>query len=172
MNAINHPNIFMRSLATREAGSEISQALPDVIAACKAARFDLVIVETSGIGQGDAAIVPHVDLAVRDDARIRRRQPARKDRHARLRRFRGDQQVRPQGAQDALARVAKQVQRNREQWHSRAEDMPVFGTQASRFNDDGVTALYQGWCRRWLARADAQAGKLPPLTGAFRRART
>ena len=52
----------MRSLATREAGSEISQALPDVIAACKVAGFDLVIVETSGIGQGDAAIVPLVDV--------------------------------------------------------------------------------------------------------------
>jgi methylmalonyl-CoA mutase len=52
----------MRSLATRDAGSEISAALPDVIAACKVAGFDLVIVETSGIGQGDAAIVPHVDI--------------------------------------------------------------------------------------------------------------
>ena len=67
MNAINpwkgKVKVFMRSLATREAGSEISQALPDVIAACKVAGFDLVIVETSGIGQGDAAIVPHVDLS-------------------------------------------------------------------------------------------------------------
>jgi methylmalonyl-CoA mutase len=61
MNAINHPNVFMRSLATRDAGSEISQALPDVIAACKVAGFDLIVVETSGIGQGDAAIVPLVD---------------------------------------------------------------------------------------------------------------
>jgi methylmalonyl-CoA mutase len=64
MNAINHPNIFMRSLATREAGSEISQALPDVIAACKIAGFDLIVVETSGIGQGDAAIVPLVDATL------------------------------------------------------------------------------------------------------------
>jgi methylmalonyl-CoA mutase len=66
MNAINPwaaRRVFMRSLATREAGSEISQALPDVIAACKVAGFDLVIVETSGIGQGDAAIVPHVDVS-------------------------------------------------------------------------------------------------------------
>jgi septum formation inhibitor-activating ATPase MinD len=68
MNAINpwggQSRVFMRSLATREAGSEISQALPDVIAACKVAGFDLVIVETSGIGQGDAAIVPHVDVSM------------------------------------------------------------------------------------------------------------
>ena len=54
----------MRSLATRDAGSEISKALPDAIAACKAAGFDLVVVETSGIGQGDAAIVPHVDVSL------------------------------------------------------------------------------------------------------------
>ena len=66
MNAIgpwsNGARVFMRSLATREAGSEISQALPDVVTACKAAGFDLIVVETSGIGQGDAAIVPLVDV--------------------------------------------------------------------------------------------------------------
>ncbi|HRI17502.1 MAG TPA: cobalamin-dependent protein, partial [Burkholderiaceae bacterium] len=56
------PRVFMRSLATRDFGSEISQALPDVVTACKAAGFDLVVVETSGIGQGDAAIVPLVDV--------------------------------------------------------------------------------------------------------------
>ena len=61
MNAINHPRVYMRSLATREAASEIAACLPDVIAACKAGGIDVVIVETSGIGQGDAAIVPHVD---------------------------------------------------------------------------------------------------------------
>ena len=64
MNAIGHPNIFMRSLATRDTGSEISAALPEVVAACKLAGFDLVVVETSGIGQGDAAIVPHVDASL------------------------------------------------------------------------------------------------------------
>ena len=68
MNAIapwsGKQRVFMRSLATREAGSEISQALPDVVAACRVAGFDLVIVETSGIGQGDAAIVPHVDCSL------------------------------------------------------------------------------------------------------------
>src|SRR5437870_1280626 len=64
MNAIQHLNIYMRSMATREAASEISQALPDAIAACKVAGFDLIIVETSGIGQGDAAIVPHADVSL------------------------------------------------------------------------------------------------------------
>ena len=64
MNAIEHDNIYMRSLATRDTGSEVSAALPEVIAACKLAGFDLVIVETSGIGQGNAAIVPFVDLSL------------------------------------------------------------------------------------------------------------
>jgi methylmalonyl-CoA mutase len=64
MNAIEHPNIYMRSLATRDTGSEISAALPEVIAACKLSGFDLVIVETSGIGQGNAAIVPFVDSSL------------------------------------------------------------------------------------------------------------
>src|SRR5438105_3251030 len=66
MNAIapwsQGQRVFMRSLATRDFGSEVSQALPDVLAACKAAGFDLIVVETSGIGQGDAAIVPLVDV--------------------------------------------------------------------------------------------------------------
>ncbi|MBP6727734.1 MAG: cobalamin-dependent protein, partial [Thauera sp.] len=64
MNAIEHENIFMRSLATRDTGSEVSAALPEVIAACKLSGFDLVVVETSGIGQGNAAIVPFVDLSL------------------------------------------------------------------------------------------------------------
>ncbi|CAJ0703633.1 Fused isobutyryl-CoA mutase [Ralstonia mannitolilytica] len=149
MNAINHPNIFVRSLATREASSEISEALPDAIAACRAAGFDLIIVETSGIGQGDAAIVPHVDLSL----------------YVMTPEFGAASQLEKidmldfadlvainkfdrKGAQDAWRDVAKQVQRNREQWHARPEDMPVFGTQASHFNDDGVTALYHALADR------------------------
>ena len=148
MNAIGpwagQQRIFMRSLATRDTGSEISAALPDVIAACKAAGFDLVIVETSGIGQGDAAIVPFVDVPMYvmtpeygaasqlekidmlDFAEI-----------VAINKF--DRK----GAADALRDVAKQVQRNKEAFTTAPAQMPVFGTQAARFNDDGVTALYQ-----------------------------
>ena len=64
MNSINRENIYMRSLATRASQSEVPPATPEIIAACKAAGFDLVIVETPGIGQGDAAIVEHVDLSL------------------------------------------------------------------------------------------------------------
>lgn len=167
MNAINHPNIFMRSMATREAGSEISQALPDVIATCKVAGFDLVIVETSGIGQGDAAIVPHVALSLYVmTPEFGAASQLEKIDMLDFADFVAINKFDRKGAQDAWRDVAKQVQRNREQWHGKAEDMPVYGTQASRFNDDGVTMLYQG-LREALAERGLklQPGTLPALWG-------
>ena len=136
--------VYMRSLATREFGSEISAALPDVIAACKVAGFDLVIVETSGIGQGDAAIVPHVDIPMyvmtpEFGAASQLEKIDMLDFAA----FVAINKFDRKGAADALRDVAKQVQRNREAWSVPTEQMPVFGTMAARFNDDGVTALYQ-----------------------------
>jgi isobutyryl-CoA mutase len=148
MNAINEAgktcNIYMRSLATREAGSEISKALPDVLAACKVAGFDLIIVETSGIGQGDAAIVPHVDksLYVMTPEFGAASQLEKID-MLDFADFVAINKFDRKGAPDALRDVAKQVQRNQEAWTQLPETMPVYGTQASRFNDDGVTALYQ-----------------------------
>ncbi|MBU6270194.1 MAG: methylmalonyl-CoA mutase family protein [Betaproteobacteria bacterium] len=149
MNAINHPNVFMRSLATREAGSEVSRALPDVIAACRVAGFDLIVVETSGIGQGDAAIVPLVDatLYVMTPEFGAASQLEKID-MLDFADFVAINKFDRKGAADALRDVAKQYQRNREQWNRRPDEMPVWGTQASRFNDDGVTALYQGMLPR------------------------
>jgi methylmalonyl-CoA mutase len=149
MNAINPWNgqqrVFMRSLATREAGSEISQALPDVIAACKVAGFDLVIVETSGIGQGDAAIVPHVDVSMYVmTPEFGAASQLEKIDMLDFADFIAINKFDRKGAQDALRDVAKQVQRNKEAWSKSPDEMPVYGTQASRFNDDGVTALYLG----------------------------
>ncbi|MFZ3285298.1 MAG: methylmalonyl-CoA mutase family protein, partial [Telluria sp.] len=149
MNAINpwsgQARVFMRSLATREAGSEISHALPDVVAACKVAGFDLVIVETSGIGQGDAAIVPHVDLTMYVmTPEFGAASQLEKIDMLDFADFIAINKFDRKGAQDALRDVAKQYQRNRELWNQRPDEMPVYGTQASRFNDDGVTALYQG----------------------------
>jgi isobutyryl-CoA mutase len=136
--------VFMRSLATRDFGSEISRALPDVIAACKAAGFDLVIVETSGIGQGDAAIVPMVDVPVYVmTPEFGAASQLEKIDMLDFAEFVAVNKFDRKGAADALRDVAKQMQRNREAWHARLEEMPVFGTMASRFNDDGVTALYQ-----------------------------
>jgi methylmalonyl-CoA mutase len=148
MNAINPwqkgPRVFMRSLATRDFGSEISKALPDVVAACKAAGFDLVIVETSGIGQGDAAIVPHVDVPMYVmTPEFGAASQLEKIDMLDFAEFVAINKFDRKGASDALRDVAKQVQRNKEAWTTPAEQMPVFGTMAARFNDDGVTALYQ-----------------------------
>ncbi|MDH3236717.1 MAG: cobalamin-dependent protein, partial [Alphaproteobacteria bacterium] len=145
MNAIGDGQVYFRSLATRGSDKEIAEALPDAILACRAADFDLVIVETSGIGQGDAGIVPFVDISL----------------YVMTPEFGAASQLEKidmldfadlvainkfdrKGAEDALRDVRKQVQRNREAFGVEAEAMPVFGTIASRFNDDGVTALYQG----------------------------
>jgi len=173
MNAINPWNgnarVFMRSLATREAGSEISQALPDVIAACKVAGFDLVIVETSGIGQGDAAIVPHVDVSMYVmTPEFGAASQLEKIDMLDFADFIAINKFDRKGAQDALRDVAKQYQRNRELWSQSPDTMPVFGTQASRFNDDGVTALYQGLLPK-LAEFGlrSQPGKLPAVDVRF-----
>src|ERR1700712_4793832 len=138
------PRVFMRSLATRDFGSEISAALPDVLAAVKGAGFDLVIVETSGIGQGDAAIVPLVDVPVYVmTPEFGAASQLEKIDMLDFAEFIAINKFDRKGAADALRDVAKQVQRNREAFGKRPDEMPVFGTMASRFNDDGVTALYQ-----------------------------
>ncbi|MCC7548601.1 MAG: cobalamin-dependent protein, partial [Burkholderiales bacterium] len=144
MNAINGENIYMRSLATRAAGSEISATLPEAIAACKVAGFDLIVVETSGIGQGDAAIVPHVDfsLYVMTPEYGAASQLEKID-MLDFADFVAINKFDRRGAEDALRDVSKQYQRNRQLFSTPPDRMPVFGTIAARFNDDGVTALYQ-----------------------------
>ena len=156
MNAINPwsqgPRVFMRSLATRDFGSEISAALPDVIAACKVAGFDLIVVETSGIGQGDAAIVPHVDVPLYVmTPEFGAASQLEKIDMLDFAEFIAINKFDRKGSLDALRDVAKQVQRNKEAWTTPTEQMPVFGTMAARFNDDGVTALYQALIVRLAA---------------------
>jgi len=169
MNAIEHPNIYMRSLATRDSfaspGSEISKALPDVIAACKVAGYDLVMVETSGIGQGDAAIVPLVDASLYVmTPEFGAASQLEKIDMLDFADFVAINKFDRKGAQDALRDVRKQFQRNREAWKTPPEEMPVFGTMASRFNDDGVTALYQALTRALAAKGLKLApGRLPPV---------
>src|SRR5947207_11491108 len=145
MNAIAGGRVFMRSLATRGAESEISKSLPEVIAACKIAGFDLVLVETSGIGEGDAAIVPLVDasLYVMTPEYGAASQLEKID-MLDFADFVAINKFDRKGGEDALRDVRKQYQRNRGLFDRPAGEMPVYGTIASRFNDDGVTALYQG----------------------------
>ncbi len=166
MNAIEHPNIFMRSLATRDTGSEISAALPEVIAACKLAGFDLVIVETSGIGQGDAAIVPFVDVSMYVmTPEFGAASQLEKIDMLDFADFVAINKFDRKGAEDALRDVRKQYQRNRELFTTPTDDMPVYGTQAARFNDDGVTALYQALVPQLIEKGlKLKPGKLPLVT--------
>src|SRR5258706_8435977 len=167
MNAIAGGRVFMRSLATRGAESEISKSLPDVIAACKVAGFDLVLVETSGIGQGDAAIVPLVDASLYVmTPEFGAASQLEKIDMLDFADFVAINKFDRKGAEDALRDVRKQVQRNRQSFGQAPDAMPVYGTVASRFNDDGVTALYQGIAAKLAAKGlQLAAGILPAAKG-------
>ena len=154
MNALDGPNTFMRSMATRGSGGEVSAALPGVISACKAAGYDFVIVETSGIGQADAAIVPLVDLSLYVmTPEFGAASQLEKINMLDVADFVAINKFDRMGAQDALRDVRKQVQRNLEAFDTSPADLPVYGTNAAHFNDAGVTALYDG-----LAAALGQRG--------------
>jgi isobutyryl-CoA mutase len=143
MNSLDGHQTFFRSLATR-GSHELPEALGTVIDVVKAAGFDLVIVETPGIGQGDAAIVPFADtsLYVMTPEFGAASQLEKID----MLDFADTVAINKferRGAKDALRDVARQLVRNRSAFDKKPEDMPVFGTSAATFNDDGVTALYQ-----------------------------
>ncbi|MDP4504826.1 fused isobutyryl-CoA mutase/GTPase IcmF [Nonomuraea turcica] len=163
MNSLG-PQVYFRSLATRGAANEVPACLDEVINACRAAGYDLVIVETPGIGQGDAGIVPHVDVPI----------------YVMTPEFGAASQLEKidmldfaeavvinkyerRGAEDALRDVRRQLVRNREAFGARPEDMPVFGTIAARYNDAGVTALYHHL--KGLLLEDAGPGLLPQVSG-------
>ncbi|TAL30345.1 MAG: methylmalonyl-CoA mutase [Spirochaetes bacterium] len=143
MNAITETRVYMRSFATRSSGREVSDAIADAIEIAKAARFDLVIAETAGAGQADAGISELVDIPVyvmtsEYGAASQLEKIAMLD-YADVIVI---NKFEKQGSEDAHRDVQKQVQRNRRAFEKDAGEMPVFGTIASRFNDEGVTALY------------------------------
>src|ERR1700723_493827 len=163
MNAIESDNIFLRSMATRDTGTEISASLPEVLAACKISGFDLIVVETSGIGQGESAIVPLVDTSVYVmTPEFGAASQLEKIDMLDFADFVAINKFDRKGSEDALRDVRKQYQRNHEFFAQATETMPVFGTMASRFNDDGVTALYQAMLPRLAEQGlEPGAGKLP-----------
>jgi len=144
MNAINNPRVFMRSLATRQSNLALSVYVKEAIQVLKAARYDLIILETSGIGQSDTEILDHsnVSLYVMTPEYGAATQLEKIDMLdfadvIALNKF--DKR----GAMDALRDVKKQYQRNHNLWNKKPDDMPVFGTIASQFNDPGTNQLYQ-----------------------------
>ncbi|WP_408897081.1 fused isobutyryl-CoA mutase/GTPase IcmF [Nocardioides sp. R1-1] len=165
-HGLDRDQVYFRSLATRGA-HEVPEHLTDVLTVIKAAGFDLVVVETPGIGQGDAAIVPFVDTSL----------------YVMTPEFGAASQLEKidmldfadavainkferRGAEDALRDVGRQMVRNREAFGQQPSDMPVFGTSAATFDDDGVTALYQ-YLRGLLAGKGLAVGDglLAPVEG-------
>lgn len=143
MNAIFNKRVFMRSLATRGSRTELSGALADVLDVVRVAGYDMIIVETSGIGQGDAEITNVSDVSM----------------YVMTSEFGAPSQLEKidmidyadlivinkferKGSEDALRQVQKQYQRSRELWHEDLDTMPVYGTIASQFNDKGTNSLF------------------------------
>ncbi len=144
MNAINHPRVFMRSLATRQSNLALSAYVKEAVAILKAAGYDLIILETSGIGQSDTEILDHSDASLyvmtpEYGAATQLEKIDMLDFADVIALNKFDKR----GALDALRDVKKQYQRNHNLWDKKPDDMPVFGTIASQFNDPGTNQLYK-----------------------------
>ncbi|MEJ2156001.1 MAG: methylmalonyl-CoA mutase family protein [Desulfobacteraceae bacterium] len=143
MNAIDNPRVYMRSLATRAAQSEIPAALGDAADVTRAAGFDVIILETAGIGQGDSRIVDLVDVAIYVmTSEFGAASQLEKIDMLDFADLVAVNKFEKRGSEDAVRDVRKQVQHNRNAFDRPPEAMPVFGTIAAKFNDDGVSALY------------------------------
>jgi methylmalonyl-CoA mutase len=158
MNSIRHANVFMRSMATRASGLEISAATQQAVRLCKLAGYELILVETSGIGQGDAAITELADVCTYVmTAEYGAQSQLEKIEMLDAAHFVAINKFEHKGSKDALRDVRKQVRRNRNLFHDVSdEQLPVFGTVASRFNDSGVNALYAALCARLSEVGDPQ----------------
>lgn len=144
MNAINHPNVYMRSLATRQANLALSRHVKDALHILKSAQFDLILLETSGIGQSDTEITEHSDLSLyimtpEYGAASQLEKIDMLDFADLIALNKFDKR----GALDALRDVKKQYKRNHHLWDTPDEQLPVFGTIASQFNDTGTNELYK-----------------------------
>ena len=143
MNSINNPRVYMRSLATRQANLALSKYVQESIDICKAAGFDLIIVETSGIGQSDTEITEHCDVSLyvmtpEFGAATQLEKIDMLDFADLVAINKFDKR----GALDGIRDVRKQYKRNHQLFEANDEDLPVFGTMASQFNDPGMNNLF------------------------------
>lgn len=144
MNSIKSDRVYMRSLATRQSNLALSKHVAEAVDILKAAQFDLIILETSGIGQSDTEIMDHSDLALyvmtpEYGAATQLEKIDMLDFADVIAINKFDKR----GALDALRDVKKQYQRNHQLWEAKPEDLPVYGTIASQFNDPGMNSLYK-----------------------------
>jgi methylmalonyl-CoA mutase len=144
MNAINNPRVYMRSLATRQSNLALSKYVNEAIEVLKAAKYDIIILETSGIGQSDTEIIEHSDVSLyvmtpEFGAATQLEKIDMLDFADMVALNKFDKR----GALDAIRDVKKQYQRNHNLWDDDVEKMPIFGTIASQFNDPGMNTLYK-----------------------------
>ena len=144
MNSINNERVYMRSLATRQSNLALSKHVSDALNVLKAANYDLIILETSGIGQSDTEILDHSDVSLyvmtpEYGAATQLEKIDMIDFADAIALNKFDKK----GALDALRDVKKQYQRNHDLWEQGIESMPVYGTMASKFNDSGINNLYR-----------------------------
>jgi isobutyryl-CoA mutase len=144
MNAINHPRAYMRSLATREDNKALSSAVQEAIDICKAAAFDFIILESAGVGQSDASILDFCDLSMYvmtpEYGAASQLEKINMLDYADLICVNKFDKA---GALDAFADVRKQYKRNHQLFTAKDEDLPIVGTMASKFNDEGVNHLFE-----------------------------
>jgi len=173
MNALRDHRATLRSLATRGAGQELSAATDDAARLFKLAGYDLVIVETSGIGQGDAEVTRLADTTLYVmTAEYGAASQLEKIDMLDLADFVAINKFERKGSKDALRDVRKQVRRNRKQFDGADESLPVFGTVASRFNDSGVNGLYAALCQalstkgmaKWHSKAPVEQSRVTSET--------
>jgi isobutyryl-CoA mutase len=159
MNSVHHPRAYMRSLATRQSNLALSRHVQAAIDICQAAGFDFIIVETSGIGQSDTEIVEHSDVALyvmtsEYGAATQLEKIDMLDFADLIAINKFDKR----GSLDALRDVKKQYRRNRNLWDLPDEALPVFGTVASQFNDQGTNILFA----QLMTRVHARLGEKQP----------
>ncbi|RLD38872.1 MAG: methylmalonyl-CoA mutase [Bacteroidetes bacterium] len=144
MNSINNSRVYMRSLATRQANLALSRYVQDALCLIKNAKFDLIILETSGIGQSDTEITEHSDISLYVmtpdyGAATQLEKIDMLD----FANFIALNKFDKRGALDALRDVKKQYARNHQLWDAKEDDLPIFGTVASSFHDPGIVKLYK-----------------------------
>ncbi|EDP71677.1 ribosomal protein L11 methyltransferase [Flavobacteriales bacterium ALC-1] len=157
MNAINSPRVYMRSLATRQSNLALSKYVNEAIEVLKAAEYDLIILETSGIGQSDTEIMEHSDVALyvmtpEFGAATQLEKIDMLDFADLVAINKFDKR----GSLDALRDVKKQYMRNNNLWDVHQDDLPVYGTIASQFNDPGMNTLYKAIMDKLVEKADAE----------------
>jgi methylmalonyl-CoA mutase len=159
MNAINHPRAYMRSLATRDDNTALSSALRDAVAICQRAAFDLIIIETAGVGQSDASILDHCDVSMYvmtpEYGAATQLEKINMLDYADLICLNKFDKA---GAKDALNDVRKQYKRNHTLFTAKDDEIPVVGTMASKFNDKGVNQLFQLLLQKIEAKTGVQYG--------------